>query len=207
MRVSQRAIPIDLKLDKVGAKQPSDANKFTLQVPSGDLAKISDRKEQFATAQFKTLSDSQKLATPAYEPQNAGVELSVSGTQNRSDRAVRRIVRFETIIIDSNFKQFTQRFFSLVGIVFDYLLGGNAASKSTLSVQTATQLKPVDIKVSLTTPGYVVASMQDNTAFNGTAAFSSKAQADEFMNEQISQNGSLANTIHVIPATEMRRAA
>lgn len=207
LRISQRAVPLDLKLDKFGSQQPNDVNKFTLQVPSGDLAKISDCKEQFATAQFKTLSDSQKLATPAYEPQNGGVEMSVTGNQLRSDRAVRRTVRYESIIIDSNFKRFTKRFSTLLGTVFDYLLGGNAASQSVLSAQLRQQLNPVDIRVSLAQPGYVVASMQDNTPFNGAAQFSSRVQADEFMNEQISLHGSLADTIHVIPATEMRRAA
>jgi hypothetical protein len=200
-------VPLDLTLDKVGAQKPSDANRFTLQVAGGDLAKLSDRKEQFATAQFKKLSDSQKLATPAYEPQNGGVELSVSGNQVRSDRCVRRTVRYETIIIDSNFKRFARRFSVLVGTVFNYLLGGNMASKSVLSAQTKLQKNPVDIRVSLTDATYVVASMQDNTAISSTATFSSRAQANDFMNEQIRNEGSLANTLHVIPATEMRRAA
>lgn len=207
LRVSQRAVPLDLTLDKVGAQQPSDANRFTLQVAGGDLAKLADRKEQFATAQFKKLSDSQKLATPAYEPQNGGVELSVSGDQVRSNRCVRRTVRYETIIIDSNFKRFTRRFSVLVGTVFNYLLGNNAASKSVLSAHTKQQKNPVDIRVSLTDATYVVASMQDNTAISSTATFSSRAQANDFMNEQIRNDGSRANTLHVIPATEMRRAA
>ena len=207
LRISQRAVPLDLKLDKVGNQRPSDVNKFTLEVASGDLVRISDRKEQFATAQFKNLSDTQKLATPAYERQNGGLEMSVTGTQLRSDRAVRRTVRYESIIIDSNFKRFTKRFTVLVGTIFDYLLGGNAATKSVLSAQTKQQLKPVDIRVSLAQPGFVVASMQDNTAFNGTAGFGSKAQANEFMSEQISKDGSLADKLHVIPATEMGQAA
>jgi uncharacterized protein DUF6603 len=207
LRVTQRAVPLDLMLDKVGAQQPSDANRFTLQVAGGDLAKLSDRKEQFATVQFKKLSDSQKLAMPAYEPQNGGVELSVSGNQVRSDRCVRRTVRYETIIIDSNFKRFARRFSVLVGTVFNYLLGGNMASKSMLSAQTKLQKNPVDIRVSLTDATYVVASMQDNTTISSTATFSSRAQANDFMNEQIRNEGSLANTLHVIPATEMRRAA
>lgn len=207
LQVSQRAVPLDLTLDKVGAQQPSDANRFKLQVSTGDLAKLSDRKEQFATAQFKKLSDSQKLAIPAYEPQNGGVELSVSGNQLRSDRCVRRTVRYETIIIDSNFKRFAKRFSVLIGVVFNYLLGGNSASKSVLSAQTKQQKNPVDIRVSLGQTAYVVASMQDNTAISAAATFSSSAQANEFMSDQIRNDDSLVDTLHVIPATEMRRAA
>ena len=28
LRVSQRAVPLDLKIDKVGSQKPSDANKY-----------------------------------------------------------------------------------------------------------------------------------------------------------------------------------
>ncbi|MGH8603090.1 MAG: DUF6603 domain-containing protein, partial [Gammaproteobacteria bacterium] len=31
LRISQRAVPLDLKLDKVGSQQPSDVNKFSLE--------------------------------------------------------------------------------------------------------------------------------------------------------------------------------
>lgn len=208
LRISQRAVPLDFKLDKIGSQKPSDVNKFSLLVATSDLSKIGDRQEQFATAQYKTLSDSQKLATPAFEPQNGGVEMSVAGNQLRSDRAVRRTVRYESIIIDSNFKRFTRRFFGLLTAVFDYLLGGNAASQSVLSVQTKKQLQPLDLKVSVSTPSYVVASTRNNTAFNGTSVgFSSRIQATDYLTDQVRADASLAETLHVIPSTEMRQAA
>lgn len=208
LRISQRALPLDFQLDKVGSQQPSDVNKFSLLVATSDLSKIADRPEQFATAQFKKLSDSQKLATPAFEPQNGGVEMSVAGNQLRSDRAVRRTVRYESIIIDSNFKRFTRRFFGLFTAVFDYLLVGNAASKSVLSLQTKKELQPLDLKVSVSTPTYVVASTRDNTAFNGASvAFNSRIQASDYLSDQVRTDASLADTLHVIPSTEMRQAA
>ncbi|MCB0575850.1 MAG: hypothetical protein KDC61_14935, partial [Saprospiraceae bacterium] len=67
LRLSQRAVPLDLKIDKVGSQKPSDANDFNLQATAG-LEKSSDIDEQFAKAQFIKLSDSDKLSQRAFDP-------------------------------------------------------------------------------------------------------------------------------------------
>jgi hypothetical protein len=206
LRISQRAVPLDLVLDRIGNQTPGDVNHLSMAVESS-LSKRDDASELFATAQFKNLSDTQKLAAPAFEPQHAGVELSVAGRQVRSDRAVRRTVRYETHIIDSNFERFA-RFVGFVRTLFDHFMDGNAASRSTLSNKARQQRVPVDRKVSLGAPSYVVASMQDNTPLDAASTgFTSHAKANDFMREQIRKNPKLATIVHVIPAAEMRRAA
>ena len=40
LQVSQRAIPLDLKIDKVGSQAPSDANQFAFSVAGGTLTKV-----------------------------------------------------------------------------------------------------------------------------------------------------------------------
>src|SRR5439155_21950107 len=39
LRVSQRALPLQLKLDKVGAQKPSDVNRLSIAVTGGGLAR------------------------------------------------------------------------------------------------------------------------------------------------------------------------
>ena len=78
LKVNQRAIPLDLDLDKVGNQRPTDAKRITIELPDDGLDKHADAKESFATSQFKNLSDAAKLSSPAYEKQNSGVELAMS---------------------------------------------------------------------------------------------------------------------------------
>ncbi len=80
LQVSQRAIPLDLTLDKDGNQQPSDANYFTLDVTTGGLSKDRTLQEQFAPAQFKNMDDAAKLSQAAYVPMDSGIELAATGT-------------------------------------------------------------------------------------------------------------------------------
>ena len=207
LRVTQRAVPLDLDLDKIGNQIPNDVKKIVVEVPGADLEKHADTEEQFATAQFKDLSDSQKLSKPAYEEQQAGIELSVAGDQLTSGAAVKRTVRYEEIIIDNNFKEHLKRFVVFAFELFTHFLRGNAVSRSTLSASFAKQKAPIDQKIAVQLPLYVVASNANNVPVSAQAQFASQAKADDFMREQIASEPKLADTLHVIPATEMRDAA
>ena len=79
LQVSQRTIPLDLKIDKVGSQAPSDANLFALSVAGATLTKIRDLQEPFAPSQFRNFDDATKLSQPAFVPQDSGIELAGSG--------------------------------------------------------------------------------------------------------------------------------
>lgn len=208
LKITQRAIPLDLTLDRVGAQKPSDANKFTLSVDSVGIAKRGDINESFAMAQFKDMDDSKKLSSPAFESQNGGLELSVEGQQLKTSQAVKRVVRYETIIIDTNFRRFVIRFFVFFANMFLHFLKGNAVSKSTLSHHYKTQKVPFSDKIEVKPNTYGVAQTTDNAPFNEQAVnFTSQAAAQEFMQAQIAADPNLADSLHVIPEVEMKRAA
>ena len=103
-----------------------------------------------------------KLSRPAYQPLSSGVQLSVTGQQLKSSHAVRRIVRYEQIIIDNNFKRFRRRFSIFASALFAHFLGGAAVSKSVLSVNYKTQFQPFKEKVSVAQEGYTVAYQANN---------------------------------------------
>jgi hypothetical protein len=202
LRVNQRAIPLDLDLDTVGNQKPRDAKRLTVEVIDTALAKVADTKESFATAQYKTLSDASKLSAPAFEKQNAGIELSVSNQQLKSSAAVKRVVRYEQNIIDNNFVSLLIRFVAISTQFFNHFLGRNAASKSVLSASYKTQKAPVDQKIAVKEAGYVVASTMNNSPHSQQAYFASHAQAQDFLRTQISQSSGLQDSLHVIPSTE-----
>jgi hypothetical protein len=203
LRVSQKALPLDLNIDKVGSQKPSDARRFSIEVIADGLGKAADATEQFAIAQYQNMDDATKLSRPAYQALNGGVQLSVSGQQLKSSHAVRRIVRYEQIIIDNNFKRFRKRFSIFASALFVHFMGGAAVSKSVLSAQYKTQFQPFKEKVTVAPEGYTVAYQADNKAFATTATFSSEAAARDFMQQAIAEDPNQAETLHVIPHFEV----
>jgi hypothetical protein len=202
LRVSQRALPLEITLDKVGNRKPSDANRLSVVVSAG-LAKKADAFEQFAPAQFQNFSDSEKLSRPAFAPERAGLELIPSGAETRSSVMVKRVVRYEEIIIDNNYKRLRRGLFAFIGVLFNHFLGGASVTKSDLSAAMKTKLQPFEEKISVAAETYTVAFQSNNKAFSAEAAtFHSEASAREFMNARLSEDASLVDELHVIPGFE-----
>ncbi|MGW6979121.1 DUF6603 domain-containing protein [Streptomyces sp. NPDC054932] len=99
--VAQRAVPLDVRVDKVGAQRASDGQRFRIE-PDRDsrLVKLSDTGEKFPMAQFQDMDDAAKLSRPAYEEQDAGIELAAVEGVLAALRVVRRSARYEQIVVD-----------------------------------------------------------------------------------------------------------
>lgn len=204
LRVSQRLLPLNLTIDKLGNQKPSDAKRFELQATTSGMGKKGDAQEQFAMAQFQKMSDSEKVSRPSFQKQPSGLELSVSGNQLRTSHMARRTVRYEEIIIDSNFKRFVRKFRAIFGLLFSHLLNGNAVSRLEVSQAHQSKVKPFgDAVIKVAGDQYTVAFSDTNQPFSTTSmAFGSEALAREFMDKQVAETPALMNTLHVIPQFE-----
>lgn len=205
LQISQRAVPLNLNIDKVGNRKAEDGKTFTVKVTTAGLGETGLKpQEKFAIAQYQEMKNDEKLTRPAFQQFDGGVELSVSGRQFGSSKAVRRIVRYETIIIDSNFKRFLIRFFAPIGTLFNHFLGGAAVTQSKLSNAYKKSMVPYgpEERVIVDQPAYVVAGLADNKVVNGNAVFSSEAKAREFMSTLVEDDPSRDGEVHVISAFE-----
>lgn len=202
LAVSQRAVPLDIDIAKIGSRRPSDATRFTLSVASG-LDKSGDVNEAFAIGQFQDFDDAAKLSKPAFEPLPGGLQAAPSGRDYRTGNAVKRNVRYETIVLDRGLRRPGPRdLLGYLGTVFNHFLNGNAAARSAPSRKRQRQLTPFDETITVGEDGYVVASTVDNTA-HSTVVFDSQAKAGSFLADQLAQNPSLTGSLHVISAFEM----
>jgi hypothetical protein len=205
LQIAQRAVPLNLKIDKIGNREASDGEKFGVAVSSPGLG-VTDSKpqEKFAIAQYQDMSNDEKLTRPAFQRFEAGLELSITGRQLGSTKAVRRVVRYETIIIDSNFKRFVIKFFGLVGTLFTHFLSGAAVKQSKLSMAYKRSFVPFDAddRVQVKDMEYVVAGMADNKSIANGVAFANEAMARDFMNAHLAQNPGDKGEIHIVPAFE-----
>src|SRR6185369_11225786 len=203
LRVAQRAVPLDLMLDKVGNTAPTDGRRFALKVRGGALVRRADAEERFAPAQFRNLEDADKLSQPAFQLEHAGLELVAPGADANTSRAVQRTVRYEEIIIDSNFHRAETGFGHRGGLLFAHLLAGNAVARSSLSEATRRARVPFADKVAVVSDGFAVAFTSDNTAVSADATFSSAGAAADFVASAVARDASLASKLHVIPAHEV----
>ncbi|MDQ6805328.1 MAG: hypothetical protein M3065_10260, partial [Actinomycetota bacterium] len=206
LQISQRAVPLDLSISKVGNQKAGDANRFGLTAPAGDLAKHRDLQEPFAPSQYNDYDDSAKLSQAAFQPQDSGIELSAVGQEYRSGTAITRIVRYDLTIIDSKLRESHRRFFALSGDLFRHFLAGSAAARSPLSAYRQAQTHPFEGAVNVQPEQFVVAHQADNTAFNAQASFTSHAAAADFMSRTVTADASLDGQLHVLPGFEVAGA-
>jgi hypothetical protein len=114
-------------------------------------------------------------------------------------------VLHDLIIIDNNFKEAAKHFFDIGRKWFFLLLGSNATARSVMSQANRIQKIPFVEKVTTDEPGFVIADLRDNSAWGGTAVFTSHAKGRDALAAQIKANPSMAGYYHVIPAAEARR--
>jgi hypothetical protein len=213
LRISQRTVPLGIRIDTVGTSRAADAHRFDVSLPGGGggvLRVAGPSKEQFAIAQYQELSDAAKLSAPCFQLEPGGIVLQAAGSQLRSSRLVKRRVRYELVIVDSNFLRSRQSFFGFWRRLFDHFTTGSVMTRAEASYRRDAELHPFDEAVSVRPGRYVVAQTADNTIWATTPAgsesrtFDSEADAREFLDSEVAGNHRLADALHVIPRAELQ---
>ncbi|HEV7716267.1 MAG TPA: DUF6603 domain-containing protein, partial [Steroidobacteraceae bacterium] len=204
LQVSQRAVPLDLTLDRVGSQKPADANRFSLVAAAGSLSKLRDIQESFAPAQFKDLSDADKLSSAAYVPQDSGIELTAGGTAYASGTAITRIVRYDITIIDKKLLRSVRRFVVFANAMFKHFLLGASVARSPLSAYQKSLKRPDIGSVTVASETFAVALAANNQAWRGDAvSFPNAIAAHDYMTRAIAADPSLSGSLHVLPKFEL----
>lgn len=205
LQISQRAMPLNTSIDKIGNREITDGKKFSIRVIVATLQSTPNKpQEKFAIAQYQNMSDGEKLSRPSFQDMESGIELGFNGKQLGFSKLVKRIVRYEVKMIDGDDKYKAMKWFGAIGSLFVHWLNGSAVAMSSLSHKKRKDRVPHkrDERMKWKQPGFVVASVASNQSFSETSTFASEAQARDFMKETITKNPALAEEIHVIPTFE-----
>jgi hypothetical protein len=110
LTIRQKVAPLNQELTKFGNSVPSSGNSYFYikEVSIGDdggsgsspLLPINEEKDLFAPAQFRDMSDDQKLAQPEFELMESGISIGARGAKTASDAIKEAVITFETKIID-----------------------------------------------------------------------------------------------------------
>jgi hypothetical protein len=205
LRVSQRALPLNLEFQKVGNQKNSDVNKLSVEVEATGLQVAATARESFARAQYQEMDDAAKLSQPPFEKLDGGIDIAPDGASWAVGPGSQRSVRYETIIVDTLFERFVLKLFPFFAGLFEHFRAGSAIKRSGLSQAQERRRRPFADKVDLPGDRYVLASSADNRAMQGEASvFASFAEAQMHMNDALRADPTLVDSIHVIPAAEVQ---
>jgi hypothetical protein len=203
LRVSQRSVPLDLTLDLVGQQKPNDVRKLSLAVSGGVLVKVDDAFEQFAVAQFQQMNDGEKLSRPSYESMNGGIELGSPGEQLACGRAVKRNVRYDEIVIDTNQKRSERRVASFPRGLFEHFLKNGSVGRSPLSKLYQQRLRAAEQRITVDAERFAVVLRDSNKPLaSNSIAFNSEVSAREYLRSRVAAEPHLAGHIQVIVTQE-----
>lgn len=203
LSISQRKLPLDLDIDKIGNQPTDDGTRFHIEVTAGTWQRKADQRESFARAEYVTLTSDQKLSVPAFEDYAAGIQIAPAGLELATSVCIKRVARYETTIVDTAFKQKRQSFFALHADLATRLGAGNAAALSSLSARSREQSKPFAGQVKAMTETFAIAHNDDNRVFGVTAHFASQGEAQDHMEAQFKLNPALRGTLQVVPRHEL----
>lgn len=204
LQISQRFVPLDATLDRVGGQRPSDGSRFTLTAASTTFVPDGSVDEQFAPAQFEDLSDDDRLTRPAFEKRHGGIRLRADAPAYASGAAVVRVDRYELITIDTNAKEHRESFWWQGALLFAVWLAGCAGSASALSAKLIAQRVPVADGVKDVGETFAVALLQNNTAASTeSVSFASQGDAMDWLASTVAANPTMAGTMHVVPQFEL----
>jgi hypothetical protein len=203
LRISQRALPLGIPLDRLGAQRPSDARQLDLLVTGDHLEKKADAYERFAIAQFQDMDDATKLSRPSFEPGSGGIDIGMKEAELATDHMSRRIVRYEEFIIDSEYKRH-QRVTRSHSSFFGHQLAGSVVTKNSRSQARRSQLDPfASSKIEVIGDTYAVANTDTNQPHSQWAkSFASEAEARAHLAVLASMDRAAAARLHVIPSYE-----
>ena len=203
LQVSQRSIPLDLQLDKVGSQKPSDANEFSLTVLGTVLTKTRNLTEQFSPSQFRDFDDATKLSQPAFVPQDSGLELA-GGSNLTSATAITRPVRYDLTVIDVESEPARFKYFPHSRAMFTNFVRANSAAQSKLSAAYRGQTRPYPDAVQVNSETFAVAFQSSNKVSHPeAAAFTSQASAQDYIAKAVAADPTLSGKLHVLPQFEV----
>lgn len=212
--VSQRVVPLDLKIDKFGNARPEGADLFRITrvvckgdtlptTPETELA-TAETREEFAPAQFREMTDAERLASKSFEKMKSGVRVRAS-EEFQSSYCVTRDVEYESIIVDREGLRAPLPPVRDRAGVFAALVKGSAVSKSPLSAERDAPSPLGPRPVGVGREGFVVVSSADLRPATAALAssFASETEAAAHLAELIDADPRLGGRVQVVPAYEV----
>ncbi|HEU5077596.1 MAG TPA: DUF6603 domain-containing protein [Opitutaceae bacterium] len=201
LSISQKSSPLNIAIQRFGSSTPDKGSTFQIiDVKIGsDAVATSTTSEEFAPAQFFTMSDAEKLSRPSFSAYDSGI--NIGGDLNAVTDAMRsRDVTYEVIYLLEHAPTRVRYQFSKTFSKF--ALGASAASKSALS-QSLNAASALSERVTYSDEHYAVASTDDLTLHAPGLVFANATAADQALRQMLAQQPELHGSLQVLPASAL----
>ncbi|HEY7232626.1 MAG TPA: DUF6603 domain-containing protein [Gemmatimonadaceae bacterium] len=200
--VSQKITPLAMAIDKFGTQKPTGDTTFAITWDGGSS---DTAREEFAIANFVTMSDSEKLARKSFEAMPSGLRFT-SGDSATTGVSTDRDVTYEMSYVHRKVTKPGGR----VGILkslFDQLSRGGAIASNPLSVSARKAGGNGPAAIDVAQGGYQVVNVSDLSPAAPNATASTQAEAYAIHDALVRGDPSLAGNIQVMAAHELASAA
>lgn len=197
--VSQKVAPFELAIDKFGNKKPVGETTFTIATSSS--APTEPERDEFAVANFVSMSDSEKLSRKSFEKLKSGLRLSGQAGA-ATGNSVPRDVTYEMSYLNRKQPQPAGKFGILKGL-FDIFSRGAAATRTPLSVGTRKRGGNGPAAVAVNTNEWQVVKVADLSPAGAGATVGTQTEAIALRDALIRDNPALAGTLQVVASHEL----
>ncbi len=197
LAVSQKVVPLGLEINKFGNKRPIGATRFDLTFAGGE-----EVREEFAIANFTTMSDSDKLSRKSFEQMRSGIRFTPR-TGTETGASVAKEVNYELSYVHRT-RGVTEKggLYRLASSVFTTLANGSAVTKNLHAVAARAAGTP-PATITVRDSQYVVVNVSDLAPHAPNLAAGSEAEAYMLQAQAIARNPALAGTIQVMCSDEL----
>ncbi|MCZ6819735.1 MAG: hypothetical protein O7G31_09625, partial [Calditrichaeota bacterium] len=208
LEISQKVVPLNLRIDKFGERKPADGNKFSIRdVEIGsDTPDTTPTKESFAPAQFFEKTDSEKLSSPSFEKYENGVRVSGSD-KLQGDHYSRRKVEYEVFYIDSQRDSLLTPWFEFItaeAVSFNAWATKGAIGRSPISFGQNAKSALAPDAVAVRQEDFGIVNIGDLTLFDSNSLAQSEAAALSQMDALIQDDPALEGVLEVVPEFEIQ---
>jgi len=198
LAVSQKIAPLGMPIDKFGTQKPSGDTIFALTWSGGST---DTAREEFAIANFVTMSDSEKLARKSFEQMPSGMRFT-GGDAATTGATVDKDVTYEMSYMHHKVTQKGGRIGIFKGL-FDQMSQGGAIASNSLSVSSRKAGGNGPAAVGVDEGAYQVVTVADLSPAAPNATAQTQAEAYAIHDALVQKDPSLAGTIQVVAAHEL----
>lgn len=182
---SQRAVPLNHDIQRVGSKKAVVAKKLTINSISSNGTNFTDlppTNELFAPGQFVDLNEDEKLSRPSFEKMDGGVKIGDTGVSSFPAPFIKaKKPEYELTYIVPDVPSPKKKDSKVLNVdAFQRLSRNAAASRNVNAWQSGIGLRTAPKKIDLQQPSFVIAGTGDMKAFTSgnQASYIAKSQSE-----------------------------
>lgn len=206
LQVSQKVLPLGITIQKFGTQDVSDGGVFSIdsiEVGSQTLTDAQAVKEDFVPANFRALSENQKLSKPSFEKYQGGVQVSANEFLEIS-YFVKRAINYEYSIAGQEVAPGDPLLTRAEDqLVLEAMASGTMADRSPLSYTAQKKSSIAPETITILEEKYGVVNRTDLKLYTTSSLKDSYEEAVDHYSAIVRDNPSLKRAVLIVPEFEI----